>query len=61
MSVDHFTNILSYSCSYTLDVEAVSCDELYLDCTQILKTSKASPIELATFLRKEIKVIFDFL
>lgn len=42
--------------SYTLDVEAVSCDELYLDCTQILKNTKASPLGLATFLRKEIKV-----
>lgn len=48
----HF--ILQYS--YTLDVEAVSCDELYLDCSDILETTKASPFELATFLRKEIKV-----
>ncbi|CAI6345542.1 unnamed protein product [Macrosiphum euphorbiae] len=40
---------------YTLDVEAVSCDELYLDCSNILETTKASPFELATFLRKEIK------
>ncbi|XP_026811513.1 DNA repair protein REV1 isoform X2 [Rhopalosiphum maidis] len=47
-----YTHILN---EYTLDVEAVSCDELYLDCSHILETTKASPIELATFLRKEIK------
>lgn len=42
-------------------MEAVSCDELYLDCTQILETTKTSPLELATFLRKEIKVILFYL
>lgn len=47
-----YTHILN---DYTLDVEAVSCDELYLDCSHILETTKASPIELAMFLRNEIK------
>ncbi|XP_022180311.1 DNA repair protein REV1 [Myzus persicae] len=47
-----YTHIMN---DYTLDVEAVSCDELYLDCSHILETTKASPFELATFLRKEIK------
>ncbi|XP_050425232.1 DNA repair protein Rev1 isoform X2 [Adelges cooleyi] len=47
-----YTHIMN---DYTLDVEAVSCDELYLDCTQILETTKSSPLQLATFLRKEIK------
>ncbi|VVC24976.1 Hypothetical protein CINCED_3A018327 [Cinara cedri] len=49
-----YTHIMN---DYTLDVEAVSCDELYLNCTQILKTTNASPLELATFIRNEIKEI----
>lgn len=53
-----FKNVLSFHLyRYTLDVEAVSCDELYLNCTKILETTNASPIELATFIRNEIKVI----
>lgn len=41
--------------SYTLDIEAVSCDEMYVDCTQILETSGLSPLEFATIIRNEIK------
>ncbi|KAL6433885.1 hypothetical protein ACFW04_005835 [Cataglyphis niger] len=41
--------------SYTLDIEAVSCDELYADCTKILEASALSPLEFATIIRKEIK------
>lgn len=54
-------NLFHFCCSYTLDVEAVSCDELYFDCTQILETTQASPLQLATFLRKEIKVMLMFI
>lgn len=41
--------------SYTLDIEAVSCDEMYADCTKILKMSGLSPLEFATIIREEIK------
>jgi len=41
--------------SYTLDIEAVSCDEMYVDCTKILEVSGLSPLEFATIIRNEIK------
>lgn len=40
---------------YTLDVEAVSCDEMYVDCTDLLKEIDASVQDFATVLRNEIK------
>ncbi|CAG4951069.1 unnamed protein product [Parnassius apollo] len=40
---------------YTLDVEAVSCDEMYVDCTELLNDLKVSVQDLATVLRQEIK------
>ncbi|KYQ48769.1 DNA repair protein REV1 [Trachymyrmex zeteki] len=41
--------------SYTLDIEAVSCDEMYVDCTKIFEASGLSPLEFATIIRNEIK------
>ncbi|XP_032663618.1 DNA repair protein REV1 [Odontomachus brunneus] len=41
--------------SYTLNIEAVSCDEMYADCTKVLGTSGLSPLEFATVIREEIK------
>lgn len=41
--------------SYTLDIEAVSCDEMYVDCTKILDVSGLSPLDFATVIRNEIK------
>ncbi|XP_011342252.2 DNA repair protein REV1 isoform X2 [Ooceraea biroi] len=41
--------------SYTLDIEAVSCDEMYADCTKILEASGLSALEFATIIREEIK------
>jgi len=41
--------------SYTLDIEAVSCDEMYVDCTKILETSGLSALEFAIIIREEIK------
>ncbi|XP_011877175.1 PREDICTED: DNA repair protein REV1 [Vollenhovia emeryi] len=41
--------------SYTLDIEAVSCDEMYVDCTKILEASGLAPLEFATVIRDEIK------
>lgn len=41
--------------SYTLDIEAVSCDEMYADCTEILRESYLTPMEFASVIRQEIK------
>lgn len=41
---------------YTLDIEAVSCDEMYVDCTDLLKTLNVSVHEFALALREEIKM-----
>ncbi|CAK1582623.1 unnamed protein product [Parnassius mnemosyne] len=40
---------------YTLDIEAVSCDEMYVDCTDLLNDLKVSVQDFATVLRQEIK------
>uniref|UniRef100_T1HD53 DNA repair protein REV1 n=1 Tax=Rhodnius prolixus TaxID=13249 RepID=T1HD53_RHOPR len=40
---------------YTVDIEAVSCDEMYVDCTELLKTASLEPMEFAKILRAEIK------
>ena len=40
--------------SYTLDIEAVSCDELYADIASILQQCGLSPTEFATHLREVI-------
>ncbi|GBL80967.1 DNA repair protein REV1 [Araneus ventricosus] len=41
--------------SYTLDIEAVSCDELYIDCTELLRDVHLSPHQFASVLRAEIE------
>ncbi|KAM3960202.1 rev1 DNA directed polymerase [Aphomia sociella] len=41
---------------YTLDIEAVSCDEMYVDCTELLKDMNISVQDFATILRTEIKM-----
>lgn len=40
---------------YTLDIEAVSCDEMYVDCTELLADMNISVQSFATLLREEIK------
>lgn len=40
---------------YTLDIEAVSCDEMYVDCTGLLQEINVSVDDFATALREEIK------
>lgn len=42
--------------SFTLDIEAVSCDEMFVDCTRLLTETNTHPLDFATFIRKEIKV-----
>ncbi|KZC10470.1 DNA repair protein REV1 [Dufourea novaeangliae] len=41
--------------SYTLDIEAVSCDEMYAECTKILEEYCLTPMEFASVIREEIK------
>uniref|UniRef100_A0A0A9X5V3 DNA repair protein REV1 n=1 Tax=Lygus hesperus TaxID=30085 RepID=A0A0A9X5V3_LYGHE len=40
---------------YTLDIEAVSCDEMYVDLTSLFQETGVSPMEFATLLRGEIQ------
>ena len=40
--------------SYTHDIEAVSCDEMLVDCTDLLSSTGATPLEFASLLRQEI-------
>ncbi|XP_015604476.1 DNA repair protein REV1 isoform X2 [Cephus cinctus] len=41
--------------SYTLKIEAVSCDEMYADCTSILAETGLNPMQFAKIIRKEIR------
>lgn len=47
-------NTLFYS--FTLDIEAVSCDEMFVDVTDVLRSAEATPMQFATFIRSEIRV-----
>ncbi|XP_075541045.1 rev1 DNA directed polymerase [Dermacentor variabilis] len=40
--------------SFTLDIEAISCDEMFADVTNVLQQASCSPNEFAEFLRKKI-------
>lgn len=40
--------------SYTLDIEAVSCDELYADISSILRQTGLTPNDFATHLKEVI-------
>lgn len=41
---------------YTLDIEAVSCDEMYVDCTELISNINVNIQGFATVLRDEIKL-----
>uniref|UniRef100_A0A1E1X5I4 DNA repair protein REV1 n=1 Tax=Amblyomma aureolatum TaxID=187763 RepID=A0A1E1X5I4_9ACAR len=41
--------------SFTMDIEAISCDELYADVTKVLQQASCTPNEFAEFLRKKIE------
>lgn len=43
--------------SYTLSIEAVSCDEMYVECSKVLSETGLTPLEFADVLRSEIKEI----
>ena len=40
--------------SYTHDIEAMSCDELFIDCTDLLSDTGATCLEFASLLRQDI-------
>lgn len=42
--------------SYTLDIEAVSCDEMYVDVTKILEETGLNVEEWADHIRNEISL-----
>ena len=41
-------------CSYTLDIEAVSCDEMLIDLTSLIADVGVHPLNFAQILRDEI-------
>jgi hypothetical protein len=41
-----------------LDIEAVSCDEMFVDCSEILGEFSIGPMEFASHIRQEIKVTY---
>lgn len=43
--------------SFTHDIEAVSCDEMFVDLTELLNSCQASPEDFASLLRSEIQVM----
>lgn len=40
--------------SLTLNIEAVSCDEMYVDCSQLLQEVNLRPLQFASYLRETI-------
>ena len=45
--------------SFTHDIEAVSCDEMFVDCTDLLADTGATATEVAELLRQEIREATD--
>uniref|UniRef100_L7M6W0 DNA repair protein REV1 n=1 Tax=Rhipicephalus pulchellus TaxID=72859 RepID=L7M6W0_RHIPC len=55
-SYDEVSRILyDVVASFTLDIEAISCDEMFADVTNVLQQASCSPNEFAEFLRKKIE------
>lgn len=52
----HLCNLFYFyfQTSYTHDIEAVSCDEMLVDCTDLLADTGTTPLEFAELLRKDI-------
>ena len=44
----------TFVCSYTHDIEAVSCDEMFVDLVEIVRDTGVSPLEFAEVLRNDI-------
>uniref|UniRef100_A0A0P4VTD3 DNA repair protein REV1 n=1 Tax=Scylla olivacea TaxID=85551 RepID=A0A0P4VTD3_SCYOL len=41
--------------SFTHDIEAVSCDEMFVDLTELLQSCKVSPEDFTTYLRERVQ------
>ena len=55
MDLCDYLSIFSSIFSYTHDIEAVSCDEMYVDLTDLLADVGMTPISFAKVLRREIR------
>lgn len=40
---------------YTLNIEAVSCDEMFIDLTDVLENLKISPMTFVKYIREEVR------
>uniref|UniRef100_A0A336KCQ3 DNA repair protein REV1 n=1 Tax=Culicoides sonorensis TaxID=179676 RepID=A0A336KCQ3_CULSO len=47
--------LYSIIAQYTLDIEAVSCDEMYVDLSELLISTKLDVLSLVTYIRDEVK------
>ncbi|XP_068226891.1 DNA repair protein Rev1-like isoform X1 [Palaemon carinicauda] len=41
--------------SFTHDIEAVSCDEMFVDLTELLKDCQIAPLDFVSYLRQEVQ------
>lgn len=44
----------TYFCRYTMDIEAVSCDEMYVNLTNVIRILKCSVDDFVSHIRNEI-------
>lgn len=51
---NYLIHSIGFSIRYTLDVEAVSCDEMYVNLTDVLNDTKLSVEEFVSHIRNEI-------
>lgn len=49
-----YFDLLMYFFRYTMDIEAVSCDEMYVNLTNVIKILECSVDEFVTHIRNEI-------
>lgn len=57
ITIAHIVYTYSYlPCSFTHDIEAVSCDEMFVDLTELLQSCKVSPEDFTTYLRERVQV-----
>src|SRR5262249_7481068 len=48
-------NVINLIFSYTLNIEAVSCDELYADITEVCESANAPTLEVAAAIRRDVQ------
>lgn len=52
----YVTYCLHFIFSFTHDIEAVSCDEMFVDLTELLQSCQVSPLDFTTYLRERVQV-----